>query len=114
MIKQYKELSKRYQDYLDNETPFKQIDYKNHIIKLFWSKRSGVYGYQVIYTVLEIGLGYILTGTTGGCGHCKESGAKQSCLIAVGFKTKDHFNYDLWPHHVGGNYYNLNKRVKKS
>lgn len=104
-------------------TPFVYFDIKetkNHKggwFRLYWSKNSGTYGYQVSYEGNDYNKeeGYF-HGKTGGYGYSKEASALKSCLRELGFKAPScHYetsylfnrygngkNKSL---HVGGNYY---------
>lgn len=108
----FTDLPKKYQDYLNNETPFICADYEGYQFKIFWTRNKGTYGYQALYIILKIGEGFFGYGQTGGCGYCKKSEAISKCLKAINFECEDARNYDLFNHHIGGNYYDLNKKIR--
>ena len=87
-----------------------KIDYDNSPIwaKLYWSKNSGIYGYQVIIEY-NAGNGFE-SYTTSGCGYCKASHALEHFYQEL-FNDYKYFSGDLDYHcrgtrySKGGNYY---------
>ena len=110
-----KGVSKSFHSAINNETPFKVIKIDSWEIRLYWTKNSGVYGYQVIAVVWGDYYEHLdglerYSYKTGGCGYCKESSAVEHCFRQIGIKPKnmilgsssiDH-NY-----RIGGNFYSV-------
>ena len=110
-----------YTDYWQNETPFKHIDIGNYSLMLYWSKSKGIYGYQCLCLVFEMGEGFIYTSKSGGYGYCKESQETARALRHIGIAPAEMVEYInkychdtiKWGYKVGGNYYVVPKNKTK-
>lgn len=87
-------------------------------MRLYWSAKSGVYGYQIgaeFWTDFKPDSGYTYSEyITGGCGYCKESQAfDQFIRLATNGKcyggsgTVDWFFGRGKKYHKGGNFYSV-------
>ena len=98
----------RIRNLVDHETPFMEIALpENRTIRLYWTK-GGTYGPQVLSMIYD---DTPLYNITGGCGYNKTHAALKTCFDELeraprGFKSSQ----DLYPYHVGGNFYRVPKK----
>ena len=94
---------------IDDSTPFRVVSIAEYEIRLFWTKRAGIHGYQVIsllfkdYSLIE------RSRTTGG-GYSKEDHALKGMLKLAGVMPR---GFRLGSesisnnYHTGGNFYKV-------
>ena len=94
---------------VDDSTPFRVVSIAEYEIKLFWTKRAGIHGFQVI-SLLSKDYSLIDWNRTGGCGYSKENHAlagmlKLAGVMPDGFKLgSESISHS---YHIGGNFYRV-------
>ena len=94
---------------IDDSTPFRVVSIAEYEIWLFWTKRAGIHGYQVV-NLLYKDYELIDWNHTTGNGYSKEKHAlagmlKSAGVMPQGFKLGSESisgNY-----HIGGNFYRV-------
>ena len=98
---------------IDNSTPFKVIAIANFEIRLYWTLKKGMYGYQVVTAIFK-DHSFYAESKTSGYGYCKESEATTLAFQSIRIQPKKWLNDNkLNNYHVGGNYYRVSKSNTK-
>ena len=94
-------------------TPFMHVETPSGNVRLWWSKNSGTYGFQVYGFAYDSETGETRFYKTDGYGYCKESSALQVLFKHLGRKPRGmRLGGETVPnqYRLGGNYYKINKK----
>ena len=95
-------------------TPFALIQFPNHRIALFWSKRPGQMGHQVCGALVTDGSKTVFNKTSG-CGYSKDEACLEALLRAAKLSFEGHCRdnplHSMYRYRIGGNYYRIPKKA---